>query len=495
MIVKLFNNDSINQPAAARGLQSAFVNFSYFDKPFFEGMFGDFYFPDGSKPTWESLNWLQKDFMMWFNEERLKTIITFPVESFALVYQDGHFLDQENADFVAAELARGHSFFVYISDTVDSLSSCCFSGDTMTLTKSSNGINWMSFKEIYESKWSDKKKNFTIFHNGSWVKGTPIKLSNRQMYRVITTNNKEIIVSDNHLNPTLRGDVKTENLTIEDYLMFNTNKLDSFSEKDEGLTYSQGFVIGSFLGDGSFSSEINGTIYDVQFSQNVSKYEKCIEEVTKANHQFGHDGEAKLENVHNNVYPVRISSKILVAFIQRWTNWKRGTMSYNKELNMDCLLQSYEFRKGILDGWYSTDGGNSNRCYTSSENLAKCMEVLITSLGMNSIIDISDRTDEKVIIRENEYNRNYPLYCVRWYDPKNKRSMKDVYKFKNNSIFFKIKSIEKVDYFEDIYCFEMKNQDEPYFTLPNGIITHNCRLKNMVQTKEFNFTNGNMGVK
>ena len=40
----------------------------------------------------------------------------------------------------------------------------------------------------------------------------------------------------------------------------------------------------------------------------------------------------------------------------------------------------------------------------------------------------------------------------------------------------------------------MKNSEEPYFTLPNGIITHNCRLKNMVQTKEFNFTNGNMGV-
>ena len=116
---------SINQPAAARGLQSAFVNFSYFDKPFFEGMFGDFYFPDNTKPQWESLNWLQKDFMQWFNAERLKTIITFPVESFALVYKDGKFLDEENADFVAQEYARGHSFFTYISDTVDSLSSCC----------------------------------------------------------------------------------------------------------------------------------------------------------------------------------------------------------------------------------------------------------------------------------------------------------------------------------------------------------------------------------
>ena len=116
---------SINQPAAARGLQSAFVNFSYFDKPFFEGMFGDFVFPDGTKPDWESLQWIQQEFMMWFNEERLKTMLTFPVESFALVYRDGHFLDQNSADFVAEEYARGHSFFTYISDTVDSLSSCC----------------------------------------------------------------------------------------------------------------------------------------------------------------------------------------------------------------------------------------------------------------------------------------------------------------------------------------------------------------------------------
>ena len=74
---------SINQPAAARGMQAAFVNFSYFDKPFFDGMFGSFYFPDGTKPTWESVKWLQKEFMMWFNQERLRTIITFPVNKSA----------------------------------------------------------------------------------------------------------------------------------------------------------------------------------------------------------------------------------------------------------------------------------------------------------------------------------------------------------------------------------------------------------------------------
>lgn len=116
---------SINQPAGSRGLQSAFTNFSYFDKPFFEGMFGDFFFPDGTQPKWESLSWLQKTFMKWFNEERTKCMLTFPVESFALVHKDGEFLDKDSAEFVAEEYARGHSFFTYISDTVDSLSSCC----------------------------------------------------------------------------------------------------------------------------------------------------------------------------------------------------------------------------------------------------------------------------------------------------------------------------------------------------------------------------------
>lgn len=116
---------TINQPAAARGFQSAFVNFSYFDKYFFEGMFGDFYFPDGTKPDWESLKWIQMEFMKWFNEERLKTILTFPVETVTLLYKDGKFLDDEMAQFVYDEYSRGHSFFTYISDSVDSLSSCC----------------------------------------------------------------------------------------------------------------------------------------------------------------------------------------------------------------------------------------------------------------------------------------------------------------------------------------------------------------------------------
>ena len=116
---------SINQPAAARGYQSVFWNVSIFDRPFFDGMFGNFVFPDGSKPQWESLCWIQKEFMRWLNAERLRTILTFPVVSVSLLYKDGVFEDEDMAGFVAKEYSEGNSFFTYISDSVDSLASCC----------------------------------------------------------------------------------------------------------------------------------------------------------------------------------------------------------------------------------------------------------------------------------------------------------------------------------------------------------------------------------
>lgn len=116
---------SMNQPAAARGFQSIFWNISYFDKNYFEGMFGEFVFPDMSKPKWESLDWLQRRFMKWFNQERTKCILTFPVETMALLTDGEDIVDKEYADFTAEMQAEGHSFFVYTSDSADSLSSCC----------------------------------------------------------------------------------------------------------------------------------------------------------------------------------------------------------------------------------------------------------------------------------------------------------------------------------------------------------------------------------
>ena len=116
---------TINQPSGARNFQSVFWNIAYYDKFYFKSLFANFRFPDGSEPHWDSLNWLQKRFMRWFNKERTRAVLTFPVETMALLSKDGDVLDKEYGDFTAEMYAEGHSFFTYLSDNADSLSSCC----------------------------------------------------------------------------------------------------------------------------------------------------------------------------------------------------------------------------------------------------------------------------------------------------------------------------------------------------------------------------------
>ena len=116
---------SMNMPSGNRGYQTVFWNVGYFDKQYFDGVFGDFQFPDGTAPKWETLNWLQKKFMKWFNQERSRYILTFPVETMAMLTDGKDIVDQEYADFTSEMWADGHSFFVYLSNSPDSLSSCC----------------------------------------------------------------------------------------------------------------------------------------------------------------------------------------------------------------------------------------------------------------------------------------------------------------------------------------------------------------------------------
>lgn len=295
---------SLNQPAAARNFQSVFWNIAYFDKPYFTGMFENFVFPDGTAPKWDSVNWIQKKFMKWFNSERLKNILTFPVETVNLLNDGVNAVDEEWEDFAAEMWAEGHSFFMYTSDSVDSLASCCFDGSQMTLTKLNDKVNYMSFKDVYNlynESVQNKDNHFTIFHDGKWVDGRVIRVHKRPLYKITTSNDKEIIVTDNHLSPTQDGDKKTTDLTTDDYLKFSTN--------------------------------LNNPEYNTEYM---------------------------------------------------WTN---------------------------------------------------------------------------------------------------------------NAIYYKIKSIEPYKNNNDYcYCFEMNNVDEPYFTLPNGIITHNCRLKNEVTENTFSYTLGAGGV-
>ena len=116
---------SMNQPAGNRSYQSPFTNFNYFDSNYWHSLFDDFMFPDGSKPVWERVSYLQKKFIKWFNKERTKTLLTYPVESMCLLHDGKDVLDKEYKEFAAEMWSEGHSFFMYLSDNPDAVASCC----------------------------------------------------------------------------------------------------------------------------------------------------------------------------------------------------------------------------------------------------------------------------------------------------------------------------------------------------------------------------------
>ena len=115
----------INQPAGNRSYQSPFTNVSYYDKTYFTSLFGEFYYPDGTQPEWIAIDSIQRLFMDWFNKLRLKQVLTFPVETFAMVHDGSDIIDKEYKELCAEMYSKGHSFFTYISDSADSLASCC----------------------------------------------------------------------------------------------------------------------------------------------------------------------------------------------------------------------------------------------------------------------------------------------------------------------------------------------------------------------------------
>ena len=135
----------INQPAGNRSYQSPFTNVSYYDRTYFESMFGEFYYPDGSQPEWKAIDAVQRLFMDWFNQVRLKQVLTFPVETFAMVHDGKDIIDKEYKELCAEMYSKGHSFFTYISDSADSLASCCrlrneVSNNTFSPTSGLTGV-------------------------------------------------------------------------------------------------------------------------------------------------------------------------------------------------------------------------------------------------------------------------------------------------------------------------------------------------------------------
>ena len=208
----------VNQPQNNRGYQSPFTNISYYDKTYFDSLFGEFRYPDGTQAEWKAIDTLQRLFIKWFNELRTKQIVTFPVETFAMVHDGQDIVDKEYKDLCAEMYAEGHSFFTYISDSADSLASCCFSGDTFISYIMDNCLYFTTFKEMYQLAEEKQIDTIRIKYKDSYVKAKPVRLKGRTMYN-ITCGGHTYCMTDNHINVTEKGLERTDHLTIDDKLL------------------------------------------------------------------------------------------------------------------------------------------------------------------------------------------------------------------------------------------------------------------------------------
>ena len=466
-----------NQPY--RGSQSLFVNLSIYDSDFLDSMLdGDAYQLEiggviykAKKEVVQKLQVLYLDIM---NREMERKPLTFPVTTACFSIDDNKdIIDHSFLNLISEKNLKFGFINIYCGKS-STLSSCCFDGSQKVLTKSSAGIKLAPIKEVIEGEHYDYRRNFTLFHNGSWVHAKPVVLpaEGHKMYKVTTHNNKELLVTDNHLHLTQRGNVATTDLKVgEDYLAANTRALDTYPEADKGLTYEQGVLIGAYLGDGSKYKHKNCDGAQVTFSLSAKKLH-LVEKFQAALDKWEIDRNIRINESKNNVIFVNIYGNELYNEINKYVE---GDYALEKGINPIVFSQSRAFRKGILDGMYATDGGNSCRVYSSSARLIEDLEMLCTSLGLNTIINADPR--ESCTIRGVDYNRNAPVQCIKWYNLKNKRGMGDGVKVINNTEYFLVKSVEEYEYTGDkVYCFDVSDS-EPYFTLPNGIITHNCRLR------------------
>lgn len=354
--------------------------------------------------------------MRWFNAERLKKILTFPVETVNLLNDGTGCVDKEWEEFTAQMWSEGASFFCYTSDSVDALASCCYGMDTKVLVKDSNGVRLDSFFNLRTR--NNSNDTVKVFNNGKWSDGTLVELPPRDMYKVVTANNKEMLLTDNHRNNCLDGMKLSKDLTTDDYIMFNTSVLEPCSEDDENLTYDQGREVGEAIG---MSLNPNG----------------------------------------KNLRAI-VNDDIII----KWTNQTLGYL----RLNMNCLTQSVNFRRGIIDGWVNYTGGQ-----TYVLDLIKDIDAIYTSLGIITKIDK----------QEEDYNTLYSLTVY----------SKGEMKTKDGKTYVKIKSVEPFEqYNAAVYCFEMTDKDDDKFTLPNGIHNYNCRLRNSIESNVFSYTLGAGGL-
>ena len=342
----------------------------------------------------------------------------------------------------------------------DARSMCPLEGKEKVLVKTSkNNIRYSQINHVY---YDNKGKDVSIYADGKYIKGRFNKFENQEIIKVNLVNGHSIKMSKQHLNYVMYNENgKIEELIGEKlqsgyYLPYSLKRF-----RGNGGTYNLGYLIGAFAGDGSYEKE-SGVIFSLNNSSKLSVLESLksiLQELFGANFT--------INDCPNNVIKLSVYSPAVKAMIEQFV---KGKNALNKYFNAKVFEMNYDFRTGIFDGYYDTDGGNRNRIYTSSERMVESLNMLAATLGTTTSVYTDDRTkkDGKLSDRKN--------YAILFYKL-NRRNYGDIWFKKDSKLWVKIDSIEELESKQTAYCFEVEN-GEPVFTVgTTGILTHNCRLR------------------
>ena len=340
----------------------------------------------------------------------------------------------------------------------DARSMCPLGGNEKVLIKSSRnrGLEYSGIRWIYEGH--SNQKSYWIYGDGEFVEGKFNKFENQEMIKVVLVNNHSIEMSKEHLNFVVEGErsktriLKGKELKIGMYLPYSLK-----SYKGEGGDGNLGYFVGAYAGDGSLDRDTS-----VIFSLNKGQKNSVIKKLQEIAEKYFGAHFTITQSLDTKLLTLRVHSRAAVGLCRDFVNGKEREKYYAPNL----FKMSKEFRQGIIEGHYATDGGNRNRIYTSSPKMVETLNMLAATLGTTTSIYKDNRGGRL----GSEAN-----FAVLFYQL-NRQKLENIWFKKNKKLWVKIKSIEKIPN-TTAYCFEVKN-NEPLFTIgTTGVLTHNCRLR------------------
>ncbi len=387
---------------------------------------------------------------------------TFPIPTYNIT--NDFDWDKETLDPVWEMTAKyGIPYFAnFINSDMeadDARSMCPIDGEEKVLIKSSRGreLEYSKIRNIYEG--NSKQEEYEIFSDGKFVKGEFNKFKNQEMVKVTLENNHELKMTKEHLNFILRDrnsemeELKGKELKEGMYLPYSQKKYEGREKSNKEM----GYFIGAFAGDGSFDGETT-----VIFSLNKNQEEEVAEELADIARRYFGAHTTLTPHEETELLTLKVHSRAAVGLCKDYVSGKEREKHYRARL----FNTGIEFREGVIEGHYATDGGNRNRIYTSSEKMVESLNMLAATLGTTTSVyqdDREGRLGEEPNYSVLIYQLNRDKYGELWFK-------------KHNKLWVKIKSIEDIPN-NTAYCFEVKN-DEPIFTVGStGILTHNCRLR------------------